>query len=292
MKKNFLILSFSAICMCGYAESGVVVPATFEEITVNADSLYRSDKPTEGGQQMWQSGSFMFTTFVDGNYAPAYYYYDVVVSSKTANDFVCDYSVGYDMKSAPGGAAEGNNYAVWYNNYYMNTDFLMNTDATLTGMYVTLNSYALSSILNGDSYAKKFGTGDWFKLTVSGGTQGAGGVVIKKSVDFYLADFREEGNWKVADKWMWMDLSQLGEVGVLRFSLSSSDTSAYGMNTPAYFCFDNLGGEAPAEPAEYTHVGGTSSIQQIETSGNTQPKKILRNGRLEIINNGHTYMIF
>lgn len=266
-----------------------VVPATFENLTVDANGLYRSDKPTENGFQQWESGSFTFSTYVDASYAQygMYYYYDVAVSAKTETDFVNDYSAGYDMKSAPGGAAVGNNYAVWYLNYYGNADVLINTSTTLSGMYVTLNTYAKSSILNGDGYAKKFETGDWFKLTVKGCTQSAGGVIEKGSIDFYLADFREEGNWKLADQWMWLDLTSLGEVGIVRFSLSSSDTGNWGMNTPAYFCFDELGGEAPANPAEYTIVS-TTGIEEIgfDTANNKslQPggQKLFIDGRLYI----------
>ena len=33
--------------------------------------------------------------------------------------------------------------------------------------HFTDNAYAYSSMTNGDSFAKKFAKGDWFKLTVS-----------------------------------------------------------------------------------------------------------------------------
>ena len=37
-----------------------------------------------------------------------------------------------------------------------------------------------------------------------------------------------------------MNLLSLGHVDSLQFSLSSSDTGGFGMNTPAYFCMDNF----------------------------------------------------
>ena len=37
-----------------------------------------------------------------------------------------------------------------------------------------------------------------------------------------------------------MDLSSLGSVKTLNFSMESSDVGDYGMNTPAYFCMDNF----------------------------------------------------
>ena len=36
----------------------------------------------------------------------------------------------------------------------------------------------------------------------------------------------------------------------IRFSLSSSDTGLFGMNTPGYFCLDHITGEYPTDIAE------------------------------------------
>jgi hypothetical protein len=102
----------------------------------------------------------------------------------------------------------------------------------VAGAYIVNNNYACYSMLNGDQFAKQFTESDWFKLTVTGkdenGTQTG-------TVDFLLADGTE-----LVDFWTWVDLSSLGKVKTLEFLLSSSDTSAWGMNTPAYFCIDNL----------------------------------------------------
>jgi hypothetical protein len=114
---------------------------------------------------------------------------------------------------------------------------------TVDGFYVTNSTYAYLSMRDGDAYAKKFGgdsgdDADWFKLTVkgwNGGTQ-------TDSVDFYLADYRFSDNTQdyILKDWKFVDLSSLGFVDSLTFELSSSDTGAYGMNTPSYFCLDNL----------------------------------------------------
>ena len=39
---------------------------------------------------------------------------------------------------------------------------------------------------------------------------------------------------------MWINLTSLGNVDSLTFSMHSSQNGAYGMNTPAFFCIDNL----------------------------------------------------
>jgi hypothetical protein len=94
----------------------------------------------------------------------------------------------------------------------------------VAGFYVCNSTYAYNSMKNGDAFAKKFGgtsgnDSDWFKLTVVGYHNGA---VTANHVDFYLADYRSATKY------------------IIKFSLSSSDTSTFGMNTPAFFCMDNF----------------------------------------------------
>ncbi len=112
------------------------------------------------------------------------------------------------------------------------------------GFYVTNTTYATLSMRNGDSFTKKFGgvsgnDPDWFMLTVKGWYNGS---VISDSVNFYLADFRASNNLDdyVVKYWEWVELSSLGNVDSLKFSLSSSDNGLYGMNTPAYFAMDQF----------------------------------------------------
>ncbi len=121
---------------------------------------------------------------------------------------------------------------------------------TVQGAYFTNTTYAYLSMLNGDSFAKKFGgpsgnDPDWFKLTITGMDAGGG---ITGTKDFYLADYRFMDNAQdyLIKDWTWVDLTGLGtNVSELEFSLDSSDHFIdngydYGMNTPAYFAIDNL----------------------------------------------------
>lgn len=115
---------------------------------------------------------------------------------------------------------------------------------TVQGLYVNNTTYAALSMLNGDAFAKQFGgisgnDPDWFLLTVTG--RDAGGAATG-NVDFYLADYRfaDNGQDYIVDSWTWVDLSSLGPVAELEFSLSSSDVGVWGMNTPAYFAIDQV----------------------------------------------------
>ncbi len=116
--------------------------------------------------------------------------------------------------------------------------------STVLGLYVTNNAYAYYSMRDGDPFAKKFGgvTGndpDFFLLTIK---KYRNGVLGPDSVNFYLADYRFEDNSKdyIVKEWTFVDLSSLGEADSLLFTLTSSDVGAFGMNTPAYFCIDEV----------------------------------------------------
>lgn len=120
------------------------------------------------------------------------------------------------------------------------------------GFYLANTTYAVLSMLNGDSFAKKFGgtSGndvDWLKLTVTGLNGGA----ASGSIDFYLADYRFGDNSLdyIVDTWEWLDLSPLGEIDAMQFAMSSSDSGLFGMNTPGYFAMDNLTVTAVPLPA-------------------------------------------
>ena len=89
---------------------------------------------------------------------------------------------------------------------------------------------------NGDQIAgEPFKEGDWFLLTIGGALEGK---EVNTTVEFYLA----QGTNIVTD-WTYVDLSQLGKIDELHFSMSGSRTGDYGLNTPSYFCIDNLGGK-------------------------------------------------
>lgn len=81
---------------------------------------------------------------------------------------------------------------------------------------------------------------DWFKVTITG-ISASGEVTGSK--DFYLADYRSDNPKRdyIVEQWTTVDLSEIGEVNQLQFSLSSNKTNDSGeMITPQEFCIDNL----------------------------------------------------
>ena len=154
-----------------------------------------------------------------------------VVTNITDTTFK-DYTDAY--KSIAGGAKGGKNYVVWYEDGLSGNAIKLKTPAVVPGMYVCNNVYAYNSITKGDAIAgDPFGDDDWFMLSIGGMLDGK---MVNTQVDFYLA----KGKNVVTD-WTYVDLSQLGKVDAIFFTLSGSKTGDWGLNTPTYFCIDNLG---------------------------------------------------
>ena len=114
----------------------------------------------------------------------------------------------------------------------------------VNGLYITNSTYAFLSMLDGDAFAKKFGgeTGDdpdFLSVVFRGHRDG---VVSTDSIEFFLGDYRaaDAANDFLVDEWTWLDLSGFGEVDSLSFSMRSSDVGEFGINTPLYFCVDDI----------------------------------------------------
>lgn len=111
------------------------------------------------------------------------------------------------------------------------------------GFFVSNSTYAALSMEQGDWVAKKFGGDDgtdpdYFMLSAWGFANGES----TDTIDYYLADYRfdEAEDDYIIKTWQWVDLSSFGKVDSMMFGLESSDVGIYGMNTPAYFCMDDL----------------------------------------------------
>jgi hypothetical protein len=147
-----------------------------------------------------------------------------------------------------GGAGGSATYALGYYSTYeaitTNVSLGALTDLSGLGASVTNSTWAALDMLAGSSSGKKFGgasgdDADWFKLTITGY---AGGIPTGAAIDFFLADYRFADNSLdyIVDDWAFVDFSPLGTADELRFSMSSTDNGAFGMNTPSYFAIDNF----------------------------------------------------
>lgn len=133
------------------------------------------------------------------------------------------------------GADASNKYAV----AYVTGDdaaVTFSSQVNLVSVSITNSTYAYYALINGDDYSRPFAQDDWFLLTVKGFNSADEQV---GEVEFYLADYRTLPHYVVAN-WTEVDLSSLVGVSKVVFYLSSTDSYGEWMNTPAYFCMDNL----------------------------------------------------
>lgn len=166
-------------------------------------------------------------------------YYSHPETKKGGNKGSETFAVGYGYRDA-----EPTEYS--YDSrptLYFNTT---GAEKVIESCYIANNTYVVKSISSGDSFGKTFSyeDKDWFKVTAAGYDKDN-----KKTgeVEIYLADFRTADAGGIVTEWKKFDLSSLGAVHKIIFNCRSSDVSAYGMNTPAYFCVDDIVVREPFE---------------------------------------------
>ena len=231
MKKSILFVAALAMtfaaCQPNYDVEDKTV-ATFEEAAISPAAPQSYLAFTTDTTALLASGNYELSQTVayGGTYVTG-----AVVTNITDTTFK-DYKDAY--KSIAGGAKGGKNYVVWYEDGLSGNAIKLKEAATVAGMYVCNNVYAYNSITKGDAIAgDPFGDDDWFMLSIGGMLDGK---MVNTQVDFYLA----KGKNVVTD-WTYVDLSQLGKVDAIFFTMTGSRTGDWGLNTPTYFCIDNLG---------------------------------------------------
>lgn len=99
-------------------------------------------------------------------------------------------------------------------------------------MYVVATSYLAHAWLDGDSYNPKPTKDSWFKISATG----------------YDAQGNETGTCtfdmckgtSCTMEWTKWDLSSLGAVAKIELNCSGSEVGQWGLNTPAYFAYDDI----------------------------------------------------
>ncbi|MGE5296733.1 MAG: DUF4465 domain-containing protein [Solirubrobacterales bacterium] len=227
--------------------------ATLEDFTLAPESCWNGSD--DSGQ--FTSGSASFNNLYNAEWD----YWEGFAYSNCTDVNATGYTAQYN---AIAGCGQGgtSNYAVAFVGWETIPTITFDNPQAFTGLYVTNNCYAYYEMRDGSAFTKKFGgnTGndsDWFKLTITGFDAND---LPAGTVEFYLADFRFENSAQdyILDSWAFVDLTSLGTVKALQFTLSSSDSGDFGMNTPAYVCIDTVvsgvgedeqTANPPAEPA-------------------------------------------
>jgi hypothetical protein len=225
---SFMLLSVSTAPAPARAD----LISTFEDLGVPANSFVNN----AGASGYFVSGGSSFNNRFDTQFGD---WSGWSVSSTTDTTTA---GFGNQYSAITGGGAGGSaTYGVAYdfnpNDSYVNLASGYNP----VSAQITNTTYADLSMTNGDQFAKKFGPGDFFLLTITGYSGlNATGAAVGSPVNFYLANFLGT-NAYIVNTWQTLNLSSLAGSKSLGFALSSSDNNGdLGMNTPAYFALDNL----------------------------------------------------
>jgi hypothetical protein len=212
------------------------VVTDFEDLNLVADTFWNG---LDGSGGFISGNVFCHNAFTDFGGGITYwsgFAYSNITDNQTAG-------FGNQYSAYPGGGADDSKiYVIGYD-----VDTLTFTEPMKSvKLSVANDTYPALSMKNGDAFSKKFGGDsgndpDWFKLTINA-MNNAGSVI--GTAEIMLADYTSSDNSKdyISNVWNEIDLSSFGEIKSFAFSLSSSDNGDYGMNTPAYFCLDNITG--------------------------------------------------
>ena len=248
MKRFFLpiLMLLFVNLTTGYAEV-----ATFDDLVPTVPPA--QNYPGPGGGQFYNGsdGAGGFTSGgvnFDNNYNAAWDSWDGWSVSNTTDLTTAGFANQYSAYNFPAGGGHSGNpndqYGVFWETYgAVAPTIKFRGPVRLSDIWITNTTYAYLAVVNGDDgagYVKgPFGAGDFFKVTVTGYDEANNPTA---SLEILLADYRDANpaNWFALDKWTQFNLSALGIVHGLSFDLDSSDTGAFGMNTPAFFAIDDL----------------------------------------------------
>lgn len=261
MRRLLLSVLFAALCFVPFlslsaTESGTIVldlasPLNPEKFEFNDKGVW-TETYNDNDYTYWESQIFMFSHLAGG---PGSSFggisWDGFTVSRNADDTKqSDWVSNQWGCMAKGGITSVDNGVVSVSserpyivgNYSAWTDkclSIMFNDGnayTALGVYVSNHPWPYYGNIYGDGYASAMTKdGDYFKLTA----HGVDAEGNEKTLDFYLARYKD-GELKQSKGWEWFDLSGLGEVEEIYFTMDSSDSGNFGMNTAGYFCMDRF----------------------------------------------------
>ena len=223
---------------------------------------YWAETYNETDYTYWESQVFAFAHLTEGkSYGGTYY--DGFTVSKNASDANMTSVEGGWTENQWGCMAKGGIVSVedgkpvvsadkpyiigYYSSWNMvgeSLDIIFNTGETYNavGVYVTNHPWAYYDVTIGEGSAHKLEQeGDYFKIIATGMLNGS----ETGTAEFKLAEVKD-GELNAVKDWEWFDLSGLGEVDEIYFTIDGSDKAGGYLNTASYFCMDLFTVDKPA----------------------------------------------
>ena len=241
MKKQLLL---TTLLIANFIVAQTTV--NFESLTVPASGYFNGSTEYTGNGEAQiityeeELANFYvnYTAVYDDQGDLSYDYWNGFAYSNQTDLNTASYT-NYSAYSPNGGGANGSsNYGFVYT--YSGDTMTFDQTVNVQSIMITNSVWAYKFIDGSDGSGHAFGAGDYFKLTITAvtddnGTLGdSGDDTLGNSVDFYLADFTN-GNATIIGDWTSVDLSSLGNVKGLKFTMTATDNY-----TPYYFAMDDL----------------------------------------------------
>lgn len=251
MRKLYFILPAAAIALS--ANAADLQPATFEGLLEKPESYWYGDiedKSYTTGS--FRSGSFEFKNLYDQKFESWSFF---AYANLTGNVYNSWQNKAEQMMNAVGGGHDSESYCMVYCDGYNGPTTVTIPDfakegVIVPGMWITNSAWVVSAIINGDGMSGPFEEGDLLCAVATATPIGASEPV---TVKFPLADYTSKNadeHYYVSD-WRWMDLSKLGAVNEITFTIETTKANSFGPTTPSYFAIDDLG------------VDGASAVESV-----------------------------
>lgn len=220
-----------ALGIISLAGPAAALTSTFEDLGLGIED-FENGSGLAGG---YTSGGI----FYENIYTPDFSSFTGFAASTTTDTTTPGFSNQFSNITGSGaGGSDG------FGIFYQQGKLVLPSVQTVLGAEFTNTTYAALSMQTGDAFTDPFGgpggdEADLFQLIVEG--LDAGGTSTG-TVELILADYRFADNSLdyILDAWTYLDLSGLGAIKELSFTLASTDIGDFGINTPEYFAIDNL----------------------------------------------------
>jgi hypothetical protein len=209
--------------------------------TISFENVALSPQGVNNGSDLsggFTSGDLFFRNYYD----PQFFSWEGFSASNKVDSVTAGFSNQYSCYA--GSASEGSKFGMAYifgPAYFRNINPAQ--PKRLTSLKFTNSTYAALSMKNGDAFSKKFGGAsgndpDFFKIRVFNHFGGQ----ITDSAEIFLADFRSSDNTQdyIVKSWRLANFSFNNPFDSISFKLQSTDNGQFGMNTPSYFCLDEI----------------------------------------------------
>lgn len=239
------------------------------------DSTYSED-----GNYFWllaNEGEFMLSHLQTGySYSGSSWegFTTAKIASDTLNQFGCAAKGGVNGIGTPYMVGYYSEYALYTIEEESPCVIYFSDEKEVKSTYVCMNTYALNTVRNGDSYAKKFTESDSLTLVIAAMDEDG---YSSEEVAPVLVNLAKGSDALTA--WTKVDLSSLGSTYGLIFSLRTTDLGQWGSNTPLYFCMDQL-----------TIADVPTDVEKVNATV-VPTHKQLRNGQLIIMREGKSYNV-